>query len=160
MLRRYTLDPIVFTLRIGITKYLDVETLEHSLKKNYKILKKELNNKKVSETCYSLVKDDKEVAFIRGYYINPTRFKISRIKNATKDKVSGYKFLSRLFPTMEKNLQNKGVKYISTLCLAKIAPIIVKRYGFRGVKGQSYEQLRKKQSRKIPFTLVSLEKRL
>ena len=103
---------------------------------------------------------EEELAFIRGYHKSPTKFHIQRIENATGDKISGFGNLSQVYRIMENNLRESGVEYITTLSLAKLAHIAVKRYGFYDTDGKSYEDLKNSRFKMIPGKAVSLKKRL
>ena len=100
------------------------------------------------------------MAFIKGYLLNSKIFHIQRIENVTEDKINGLRYLSQIYEVMKEDLKRSGVERIKTLSLAKLAPIVVKRYGFHDTDGKSYESLKNSWLKIIPWKAVSLEKLL
>jgi hypothetical protein len=140
--------------------YSNSTTLTRPITGKYLIRKEQTPEFDSKDTCYSFVKGDKVVAFIRGYFKTPTMFHIQRIQNATEDRTSGFRYLSRVYRAMEDDLKESDVEKITTSSLAKLAHIAVGRYGFYDIHGKSYEELKNSWKKFIPWKAVSLEKRL
>ena len=160
MIKRYQLGVMTFTISRRESQYSTSTTLDVSVENNLRVVKHETDGLDTTETCYSLMRGEERLAFISGYYKNQTKFHILRIENATGDKISGFRYLSRVYRIMEKNLRENGVEFVTTLSLAKLAHIAVKRYGFYDTGGKSYEDLKSSWLKMIPWKAVSLEKRL
>lgn len=160
MMRRYQFGRIMITIRKGEPRYSTFTTLDESLGSNLRVVKQETDNLNINEMRYSLMHGEKELAFIRGYYKNFTTFRIQRIENATGDKINGFKYLSYVYKIMEIDLRENKVEYVTTLSLAKLAPIAVKKYGYYDRDGKSYDDLKNSWLKMIPWKSVALEKRL
>jgi hypothetical protein len=160
MIKRYQFGGMTLTFRRGESQYSSSITLDKSVEKNLRVVKQETDGLDTNETRYSLMQGEEELALIRGYYKSPTKFYIERIENATGDKISGFRNLSQVYRIMEDDLRENRVEYVTTLSLAKLAHIAVKRYGFYDTEGKSYEDLKNSWLKMIPWKAVSLEKRL
>ncbi len=133
-------------------------TLLKQLDENRQILRVESNDE-LEQTYYSLVENGRLLAYIKGFG-DKNWFHIQRIENATHDGKSGLSLLSKIHPEMERDLKKRGVEKITTNALVRLAPILVKRYGFKAKNGQTYEQLKKSWFRFISIKTVQLEKNI
>jgi hypothetical protein len=61
---------------------------------------------------------------------------------------------------MEIDLFKQGIESITTNCLAWIAPIAVRQYGFTEISRRTYEDLQKSFLQLLPWKTVELEKKL
>ena len=160
MIKRYQFGEIMLTIRRGETQYATSTTLERSVENNLRVVKQETDSLDQNETSYSLMEGDRKLAFIRGYFKSPTNFHIQVIENTTGDKISGFSYLPKVYRIMEKDLHERGVEYVTTLALVKLAHILVRRYGFYYTDEKSYKKLNNSWLKIIPWKAVSLEKRL
>ena len=133
-------------------------TLLKELPDNRQILRVESNDE-LPQTYYSLVENGKLLAYIKGFG-DKNWFHIQRIENSTADNKSGLSLLSKIHPEMERDLKKRGVELITTNALARLAPILVKRYGFKAKNGKTYEQLKNSWLRFISIKTVHLGKKI
>lgn len=157
-LKTFDFGPISVSCRIGEPLYSKRETVNQD-PAGFKIIRQETENQQTDEVRYSYMLDGEEIVFIRGHYKSPEKFYIDRIENATKDKSSG-KYIPTVFAEMERDLKERGVTHLSTVAIAKLAPILVKRYGFVEKEGRDYDSLKSKWAQKIPGKAFTLEKEI
>ncbi len=159
MVKRYRLWSATITFP-GKTKYHTIENLVTDKETGFRVIREEAGDNPTDHLIrYSLVYGMSTLAFISGYQKTLTKFHIKQVKNSTGDK-NGFKYIPQIYEAMENDLRERGVKCITTLSLASLAHIAVRRYGFYDVNGRSYEKLKDSWLRKIPWKAVSLEKRL
>jgi hypothetical protein len=154
----YDLAGIRLRIQVGEPVYSSEKILRVD-KDGYEIVKRWNEGKKINEARYSYMKEGKEIVYIRGIYDTTKSFHISRIENVLKDKSSG-EHIPAVFFAMESDLKEHGVTHITTNALARLAPILVKRYGFDTVEGKSIAQVHGESSNKIPGKAFPLEKYL
>jgi len=159
MLKIYRLGPYSLTFHSGKAEYSSFQNIDADVEEGFRIVRRETGDLSNNEACYSLMSGDRELASIIGYFKTSTKFHIERIENSTGDK-NGFRYLSQIYEAMENDLRERKVRFITTLSLAKIAHIAVKRYSFYDVDGRDYEELKGSWLKKIPWKAVSLEKRL
>ena len=154
----YEFAGVRIRLRVGEPVYSNKKILL-SDKGGYEIVKRWEEGKKITEARYSYIKDGKEVVYIRGVYDSTKSFHISQIQNILNDKTSG-KYIPAVFSAMESELKESGVTDISTMALARLAPILIRRYGFHSIEGKTYKQVHDEPSNKIPGKAFPLVKNL
>lgn len=154
----YDLGGIRLRIQVGEPTYSGEEVL-HTESDGLKIIKRWTEGNKINENRYSYMQGDKEIVYIRGVFDGPQSFHISRIENVTKDKTSG-EHIPAVFSMMESDLKEHGVTQITTTALARLAPILVRRYGFHSAEGKTIKQMRGELSNKIPGKAFPLEKNL
>lgn len=123
-MKRFELGPLVIRTG-GDETYPKSEVLSEG--ENFKIIKRE-SEENIEDSCYVYSLNDEDVVFIKGSR-EGNEFHIMRIENTTKDGVSG-KFLPSVFSVMEDDLRKQGIKRLTTQSLTRLAPILMKRYGF------------------------------
>ena len=97
---------------------------------------------------------------IRGYKREPEIFHIQRIKNLLVDRISGSKHIPKLIGIMEEDLKKQGIERITASVYFHLAPIAMRRYGFRSPNGLSLDDIKKSWLKFIPYACTPLEKRL
>ncbi len=137
----FNFGPLTITRRIGEPNYSKQQVLVEDAS-GFSIVRRETEEEKINEVRYSHIVDGEELVFIRGYFETPQLFKIDRIENVTKDPKNGL-LISGVFASLENDLRESGVVAITTSSIAKLAPILVERYGFHSATGKSAEDMRK-----------------
>jgi len=126
------------------------------IEEGFKILKKETEGERINETRYVFCTEDEELAFIRGFK-DGSRFHINRIENTIGDK-NGGKYLSALFSITEDDLRKEGIEKITTNALVRLAPILIKRYGFEQRNDMTDEEIEDKADLEKKFVAIPLVK--
>jgi hypothetical protein len=151
-MKRFELGPLTIRVDRGEEPFKS-EILRED--KDFKIIKKE-NEEGESRYVYTVA--DQEVVFIEGDR-EDNNFHISRIKNATEDGESG-KFLPLLFSVMEDDLRKQGFTHLTTKAIPRLAPILIKRYGFVSKDNKTEDEIRNIANKDKKFETVSLIKDL
>ncbi len=141
-------------------------TLLHGInQENGIIMREETSEYSVnSGDCrYSFYKNGRLLSYIVGRHIEQNKFYIDRIENLTRKsqyKIPGSRTIPYILTEMEFDLQKQGIEYLTTDCLAWIAPIAIQKYGFQEQNGKTLEELEGSLLQLLPWKAVKLEKRL
>jgi len=160
MIKRFGAGYFAITIEAGRPKYTKREVLENSTKREYEIIKQKTGPQETEWICYSYIKNGKETAFIRGYLIEKNRFHIQRIKNLLKDRISGSRYIPKIFYLMERDLKKQNIQELTTSAILKLAPISMKKFGFSTLDGQTYKDVKKNWFKIFPWVWKPLKKTL
>jgi hypothetical protein len=127
----------------------------------YTIIKKTYSGSKYTDISYELFLDKLPIAMIAGHIKrNTDMFHINRIENLLHDHTSGWRYLPRIFTVLEQDMRISGMKLMTTECVYKLVPVVMKRYGFQPRAGKTFNPLIAKILGIIPGVGLGLEKKL
>jgi hypothetical protein len=107
---------------------------------------------------YSLKDEDGRcVVFVRGYNKNDSHFYIERVETASESR-DGIRNFRRFSEIVERDIRSRGITCATALAPVKMAPIMVKWFGFDIARGIPLEKLKRGWRRRIPGMLILLKK--
>jgi hypothetical protein len=159
MIKRFGSGYFAVTIDLGRPKYSKKKILEEFVS-GCILSKLETEKPNAEWVCYTMKEKDKELAFIRGYHNGENNFHIQRIKSLLKDRISGHKYVPKILNAMEKDLKEQGVNEITSAVYLKLAPIAMRRYGFKHINGESAKNIKKSWLRFFPLSWKPLKKKI
>lgn len=144
----------MFTLLHKGVKYFNRKVVEHYRDYGFKVVREESRNLVFNDLRYSLIsKDNKTLAFIRGYPKSKDHFYIERVERLAEDK-KGMLYARLIRESMVKDLRAIGYKYATSLATLKLAPILVRKLGATVFRNINLKKFRKGWRRRIPWKMI------
>jgi hypothetical protein len=147
-----------FTLLHRKVKYYNRKILYLDTETGFQVVREESRGLVFSDVRYSLVSaDEKILAFVRGYAKSRRNFYFERVEKTAGDKI-GLAYVKMMEDAVHKDVKGSGFEYGTLLCPPRLAPIIMRRFGFFPVRGLSAEELSRGWRRRLPWKLVLLKR--
>ncbi|HUX05911.1 MAG TPA: hypothetical protein VMX35_01235 [Acidobacteriota bacterium] len=147
-----------FTLLHRNVRYYNRKVLAKDEASGLTVVKEESRNLIFNDVRYSLVSHDcKSLLFVRGYPKSNSNFYIERIERLAP----GFDLFEHLVvfgAAVERDIREAGYKCATMLTPVRLAPIIIRKFGFHAVRELPAKKLMRGWRRRIPWKLILLRK--
>ena len=146
-----------YTLIHRRVAYGDEQIVERFEEEGLTVVRAVSRGKFFGDVRYSLVDDAGRIlCFIRGYAKSRRHFYIERI--AGEEKRNIFQMFRLLGKAVERDIRARGFEQATALTSVRLAPLIVRRFGFHVVRGIKLAALVKGWRKHIPWKMILLRK--
>jgi hypothetical protein len=147
-----------FTLFHRNVKYHDQKILHRDEAGGLRVVREESRGLIFRDIRYSLVSASGEIlVFVRGYAKSRRNFYFERIEKKAGDKI-GFHYVKMMEEAVHKDIKESGFEYATLLCPPRLAPIVMRRFGFSHVRGLNPAKLSRGRRRRLPWKLIQLKR--
>ena len=137
--------------------YGEGQLLERFEDEGLSVMRAESRGEFFGDVRYSLVDDSNRIlCFLRGYAKSRRHFYIERIE--VNNEENFFRMSRLLGRAVERDIRARGYEQATALTTVRLAPLIVRRFGFHVVRGIKLSRLVRGWRRHIPWKMILLRK--